>query len=262
MWGHYSSGFGTRYFKPEDLLEDFFFYKYFSGSQNYCTKRRVKKTVNRPMAGTGGGSDADGVGLNNLAAMQDHSSDKYFSKSEKQQQQKETMVCFNCGLRWHIKVRCPAEGKTCLKCGEQNHFARVCRSTEKTLGSVTMKKNAATAGSPASKPKKMKENSPIKAPGAEKSAGTADTKNLKTSTKTSESQLHANKLNVKHENKELNNNDSKMAPKENAAQSKTATENMPAKSDHESDDNLKYEKHQQYYYFCFFKLKFLNLLFN
>ncbi|XP_057319410.1 dnaJ homolog subfamily C member 7-like [Microplitis mediator] len=252
MWGHFSGGFGARYFTAEDLLEDLFFYKYCSAAQNYYPKRRVKKTVNRPSAGTGAGagvdSDPDGVGSkNNSAAMQDDSSDKYFSNTEKQQQQKKRMICFNCGLQWHNKKRCPAEGKTCLKCGEQNHFARVCRSAgEKTLGSDTMKKNAATAGSPASKPKKMKENSPIKATGADKSpARSADTKNLKTSSKTSESQLHPNKSNVKHENKEPNNNDSKMASKEDAAQTKTSTENMPAKSDHESDDKLKYEKHQQ-----------------
>ncbi|KAG8039834.1 hypothetical protein G9C98_000563 [Cotesia typhae] len=55
------------------------------------------------------------------------------------------MVCFNCGLRWHKMHQCPAEGKVCLKCGEKNHFARICRTSgEKTpLASEAMKKDTA-----------------------------------------------------------------------------------------------------------------------
>ena len=34
-----------------------------------------------------------------------------------------------CGGTWPHKATCPAVGTTCLKCGEMNHFAKVCRSS-------------------------------------------------------------------------------------------------------------------------------------
>ena len=37
--------------------------------------------------------------------------------------------CRKCGLQWpHKAGPCPAQGKTCKKCGKPNHFARVCFS--------------------------------------------------------------------------------------------------------------------------------------
>ena len=37
--------------------------------------------------------------------------------------------CRKCGLTWpHKEGPCPAQGKTCKKCGKPNHFARVCFS--------------------------------------------------------------------------------------------------------------------------------------
>ena len=37
--------------------------------------------------------------------------------------------CRNCGFV-HRSSTCPAHGKTCSKCGKQNHFAKVCRSKQ------------------------------------------------------------------------------------------------------------------------------------
>lgn len=39
--------------------------------------------------------------------------------------------CRKCG-QFHKWNRCPAYGKTCKKCGKLNHFAKVCRSANKT----------------------------------------------------------------------------------------------------------------------------------
>ena len=38
-------------------------------------------------------------------------------------------TCYFCGrIESHAKTRCPAYDKTCNKCGNQNHFAKVCRT--------------------------------------------------------------------------------------------------------------------------------------
>ena len=37
-------------------------------------------------------------------------------------------TCFYCGLNWPHVNECPAKGKTCNYCHQQNHFARCCKS--------------------------------------------------------------------------------------------------------------------------------------
>lgn len=41
---------------------------------------------------------------------------------------KEKRKCSKCGYNYDRNHKCPAEGKTCAKCGKRNHFAAVCRS--------------------------------------------------------------------------------------------------------------------------------------
>ena len=42
-------------------------------------------------------------------------------------------TCYFCGRREsHAKTRCPAYGKTCNKCGKQNHFVKVCRTMSRS----------------------------------------------------------------------------------------------------------------------------------
>ncbi|KAJ1109820.1 hypothetical protein NDU88_007178 [Pleurodeles waltl] len=39
-----------------------------------------------------------------------------------------TRTCGSCGYEHKTTTGCPAKGKTCDKCGKDNHFAKVCRS--------------------------------------------------------------------------------------------------------------------------------------
>ncbi|XP_048054388.1 uncharacterized protein K02A2.6-like [Megalobrama amblycephala] len=50
---------------------------------------------------------------------------KQSSSKWKQQYEKEMFNCKRCGKR-HRPKQCPAYGKTCAKCGGQNHFAKQC----------------------------------------------------------------------------------------------------------------------------------------
>ena len=38
-----------------------------------------------------------------------------------------SQICRNCGGTYPHEQQCPAQGKTCHKCGKANHFAKVCR---------------------------------------------------------------------------------------------------------------------------------------
>ena len=38
-------------------------------------------------------------------------------------------LCDYCGLKYHRYGKCPAVGKSCMKCSKVGHFASVCRST-------------------------------------------------------------------------------------------------------------------------------------
>ncbi|XP_038629995.1 alpha-2-macroglobulin-like [Scyliorhinus canicula] len=45
-------------------------------------------------------------------------------------QRDDIMTCYRCGNA-HLKGKCPAQGKQCLKCGKFNHYASQCRSSAK-----------------------------------------------------------------------------------------------------------------------------------
>lgn len=49
-------------------------------------------------------------------------------------------TCTKCGYAFHRNRSCPAEGKTCKKCGKRNRFANVCRSKKTSKKSVTQTK--------------------------------------------------------------------------------------------------------------------------
>ncbi|XP_074097266.1 dnaJ homolog subfamily C member 7-like isoform X2 [Cotesia typhae] len=146
--GSFFGGIGHRCYDQEEF-EEYIISQY--GKFQYSPRRKLKKTRNRASNNGGGAS-----GTNSPADCEE----KVFSATDKHQQKKEMMVCFNCGLRWHKMHQCPAEGKVCLKCGEKNHFARICRTSgEKTpLASEAMKKDTAANNHQGLKPKKMKEN--------------------------------------------------------------------------------------------------------
>jgi hypothetical protein len=44
----------------------------------------------------------------------------------------ESEKCQNCGYDWPHAGRCPAEGRSCNKCGRSNHFEKVCKSSRKS----------------------------------------------------------------------------------------------------------------------------------
>ena len=49
---------------------------------------------------------------------------------------KDTQNCGNCG-RIHLPQQCPAFGKCCWNCNNQNHFAEVCRQCKHVHALVT-----------------------------------------------------------------------------------------------------------------------------
>ena len=56
---------------------------------------------------------------------------------------KNKINCFSCGAANEIR-KCPAYGKSCLKCGTKKHFAKQCRiKIEKTQVSCVLLKNKA-----------------------------------------------------------------------------------------------------------------------
>ena len=44
--------------------------------------------------------------------------------------------CFRCGGKFPHKYQCPALGKTCNKCSKKNHFATVCKTSQKRGGNL------------------------------------------------------------------------------------------------------------------------------
>ena len=46
--------------------------------------------------------------------------------------------CYNCGGAWPHEHSCPAKGNVCRKCQKNDHFARVCRSKNKTKGQADL----------------------------------------------------------------------------------------------------------------------------
>ena len=54
-----------------------------------------------------------------------------FTKSKKDSNQRRVphkMKCGLCGGNYPHRSKCPAQGKSCHKCGKLNHFSKVCRS--------------------------------------------------------------------------------------------------------------------------------------
>ena len=78
-------------------------------------------------------------------------------KRGKFNQQTLVVQCKYCGTSHERnKLKCPAVGKTCKKCGKQNHFAKVCKSVLNThpvdthdlyVGSVEQDRNVDTVSS-------------------------------------------------------------------------------------------------------------------
>ena len=106
----------------------------------------------------------DSVKESNINAFKSSSSQQNFesrnTKKRKQRdrrKEKPQTKCSRCGYDDHELRNCPANGQTCHKCQGINHFARVCRSsvksvhvveessdseTEMYIGTVTKKKNS------------------------------------------------------------------------------------------------------------------------
>jgi plasmid maintenance system antidote protein VapI len=87
--------------------------------------------------------------LSSMAASSEVNAVRQTTKKEsyRQKQQishrdakKKTLQGHTCQRCEHSKhaygVRCPAQNETCFKCGRINHFASVCRSTEKSIHNV------------------------------------------------------------------------------------------------------------------------------
>ena len=50
-------------------------------------------------------------------------------------QRQQYKQCENCGTK-HEKKKCPAYGKTCFKCGKQNHYQKLCRAKQCVTNAV------------------------------------------------------------------------------------------------------------------------------
>ena len=53
-------------------------------------------------------------------------------KSKSENNESNPQLCKHCGMT-HKHRKCPAYGKTCLKCNKLNHFASVCLMTKKRI---------------------------------------------------------------------------------------------------------------------------------
>lgn len=49
--------------------------------------------------------------------------------------------CYRCGGKFPHKAQCPALGKTCNKCSKKNHFASVCKTSQKRGGNPNNSRN-------------------------------------------------------------------------------------------------------------------------
>ena len=58
---------------------------------------------------------------------------KYFERGMSDNNKKS---CFRCGGKFPHKYQCPALGKTCNKCSKKNHFATVCKTSQKRGGNL------------------------------------------------------------------------------------------------------------------------------
>ncbi len=56
--------------------------------------------------------------------------------------------CFNCGGEYPHTSVCPAKGKTCKACGKDNHFAKYCRSKQKSFQPINPLETAPDQGQP------------------------------------------------------------------------------------------------------------------
>ena len=66
-----------------------------------------------------------------LHAVDNHNSPSKHAKSKRTIQSKRQLnktKCGLCGCNYPHQNRCPAQGKSCHKCGKLNHFSKVCRS--------------------------------------------------------------------------------------------------------------------------------------
>ena len=53
---------------------------------------------------------------------------KNWQHGERRNNVQEKIKCTRCGIHHDLKGKCPAMGKTCSKCGKNNHFGRMCRT--------------------------------------------------------------------------------------------------------------------------------------
>ena len=49
--------------------------------------------------------------------------------------------CFFCGYKRHPRSQCPAREASCKNCGENGHFAKVCKSSKQKIVSSAMPDN-------------------------------------------------------------------------------------------------------------------------
>lgn len=82
--------------------------------------------------------------LNNYSTNYNRPSTKWSNEKRYENRAREnherkpfTKPCTNCGIKNHRFSVCPAEGKTCIKCGKVGHFKRVCRQKVPMVAVVT-----------------------------------------------------------------------------------------------------------------------------
>ncbi|XP_065584468.1 uncharacterized protein LOC136043480 [Artemia franciscana] len=55
--------------------------------------------------------------------------------------------CYNCGGVFSKSHQCPAKGKSCIKCKKMNHFAKICRSSQRNIHSVETEESSTDTSS-------------------------------------------------------------------------------------------------------------------
>ena len=100
--------------------------------QNYEYCQKQLKSMTSSGASGGSGSNVDAVNRRNTNAGEGARPKSSQPNKGQRQQYKH---CGNCWTK-HEKKKCPAYGKTCYKCGKNNHYQKLCRAKQWTTSSV------------------------------------------------------------------------------------------------------------------------------
>ncbi|XP_064629303.1 uncharacterized protein K02A2.6-like [Lineus longissimus] len=118
---------------------------------------RVQESVNSQMAALSLKSDSAGASANfvshkhdkkkefgNKAGRRKFQKKKYDSDSKKETDGARRGACYRCGNTGHFgkDPSCPAKGQKCSKCGGNDNFAKVCRSSKAKVNNIAVESDS------------------------------------------------------------------------------------------------------------------------